>query len=179
MSEETRERKKEERKEIFRYVEVLIRTRMNNTKYPVQQKELLILTNYPENIIRTGLKWLLRHGVIERCGNTGYIPKIIPEKGFCWLHGRFFPGIPVCPKCQRAEQRQLERIIEKIRKRERREIDAEFIGKRTKDHNRGSNPRYRRSRIAKSIRERSYFVEERRGCIREIDPNNINPLEEE
>lgn len=171
MSEETRERKKNERKEIYKYIEILVKTRLDQTEYPAQKKELLVLTGYEDNILRTGLKWLLRHGLIEAAKTVGYTARPVPEKGLCWLHGRYYEGNAICPKCKRAEERQIARIIEKFKNREkRRDIDAK-TKYRIKRDNLQANKRSRGARTARAIRRDASFVVGVRGQVWEIEPN--------
>lgn len=175
MSEIEKEQKKENRREVYKYIEVLINTRLHGTSYPVQVKELLILTKLPEQTLKNAIRWLLRHGLIENAKQNGYIPKPIPTKGLCWLHGRFYEGYAICPKCQRITERRVKYVAEKLNKRERqrtKNAGVEYINKQY-------DPRYLRSRIATAIRNKRNVVRRRNRIVGDIVPNNINTEQEE
>lgn len=175
MSEFAKEQKRENRREVYKYIEVIVNTRMHGTGYPVQVKELLVLTKLPENTLKTTLKWLIRHGLVETVSPSGYLPNPIPAKGLCWMHGRYYEGYVGCPKCLHIRETKIKNAAEKLAKRERREIKHAPKSR----VNGQSNPTYKRSRVAKAIRENRIYLNRSSGDIWALKQDDLGIREAE
>ncbi len=173
---DTREEKKQERRKIYNTIEIIENTRLKNSGYPVQLKEICLAVRTPQRKIEGTIRWLLRHGLIYRNGTMGYKTKPIPSKGLCWLHGKYFEAVTDCPKCKRAEQRLLNLLIQKQKKLERKGLANE--SRKLRRINKQAHPRYYTERIRNAVLRGRDYIKTGSRSIRKFKLVDEAPREE-